>query len=74
MENPWLASTLWMALALLASLVSIRLAISVALIEIVVGSLGGNLMGLTATPWVDYLAVFWLPATTRWVGRGSRPR
>lgn len=56
MENPWLASTLWMALALLASLVSIRLAISVALIEIVVGSLGGNLMGLTATPWVDYLA------------------
>ena len=56
MENAWLTSSLWIALALLASLVSIRVGISVALIEIVVGALGGNLLGLTANTWVNYLA------------------
>jgi len=49
-------SALWIGLALLSSLVSIRLAISVALIEIVVGALAGNLVGLTANTWVSYLA------------------
>lgn len=56
MDNQWLVSALWIGLALLASLVSIRLAISVALIEIIVGSFGGNLLGLSVTPWVNYLA------------------
>ena len=55
-DNHWLASAFWIGLALLASLISIRLAISVALIEIIVGSLGGNLLGLSVTPWVTYLA------------------
>lgn len=56
MENAWLASALWIGLALIASLISIRLAISVALIEIIVGSFGGNFLGLHTTPWVNYLA------------------
>ena len=56
MDNHWLASALWIGLALLASLISIRLAISVALIEIIIGSFGGNLLGLSVTPWVTYLA------------------
>ena len=45
-----------MGLALAASLISIRLAISVALIEIIVGALGGNLVGLATTDWINYLA------------------
>jgi Kef-type K+ transport system membrane component KefB len=45
-----------MGLALLAALLSMRLAISVALVEIVVGAIGGNWLGLTPTPWTNYLA------------------
>lgn len=56
MDNVWLTSALWIGLALLASLISIRVAISVALVEIVVGSFGGNLLGMELTPWVNYLA------------------
>lgn len=41
MQNVWLASSVWLALALAASIISIRVAISVALIEIVVGALAG---------------------------------
>jgi len=58
MENMWLTSALWIGLALASSLISIRLALSVALIEIMVGALGGNLIGLPLTPWVNYLAGF----------------
>jgi Kef-type K+ transport system membrane component KefB len=58
MDNIWLASALWIGLALISALVSIRLALSVALIEIMVGALGGNLIGLPLTPWVNYLAGF----------------
>ena len=56
MENVWLASALWVGLALVSSLISIRVAISVALIEIVVGSFAGNWFGLAPNPWVNYLA------------------
>src|SRR5947207_4756741 len=58
MENIWLDSALWLGLALLASLISIRVAISVALIEIVVGALAGNTIGLHLTEWVNFLAGF----------------
>jgi len=58
MDNIWLASALWIGLALISALVSIRLALSVALIEIMIGALGGNLIGLPLTPWVNYLAGF----------------
>ena len=58
MDNIWLASAVWIALALAASLISIRVGLSVALIEIVVGAFGGNLIGLPLTPWVNYLAGF----------------
>src|SRR5258707_4155400 len=58
MDNLWLASALWIGLALASALISIRLALSVALIEIMVGAIGGNLIGLPLTPWVNYLAGF----------------
>lgn len=56
MDHVWLTSSIWLALALLASLISIRTGISVALVEIVVGAFGGNLLGLPIDPWVTYLA------------------
>lgn len=56
MDHVYLMSALWIALALLASLISIRFALSVALVEIVVGAFAGNLLPLEITPWVTYLA------------------
>lgn len=56
--NVWLIASLWMGLALVASLLSIRLGISVALAEIFVGVIGGNFLGLHTTSWIDFLATF----------------
>jgi Kef-type K+ transport system membrane component KefB len=58
MDNIWLVAALWIALALAASLISIWAAISVALIEIMVGALAGNVIGLPLTPWINFLAGF----------------
>lgn len=58
MDNVWLASALWIGLALLASIISIRIAMSVALVEIIVGAVAGNAIGLDITPWVNFLAGF----------------
>jgi Kef-type K+ transport system membrane component KefB len=58
MQNVWLASSVWIGLALAASIISIRVAISVALIEIIVGAVAGNVIGLEITPWVNFLAGF----------------
>src|SRR5262245_5683059 len=58
MDNVWLASALWIGLALLAAIISIRIAISVALVEILVGAVAGNAIGLEITPWVNFLAGF----------------
>lgn len=57
-SNIWLIASVWMALALLASVVSIKLGISVALIEILVGIIAGNFLGVRSTPWIDFLATF----------------
>ena len=56
MENTWLVSALWIGLALAASLISIRIGLSVALVEIIVGAVAGNTVGLEITPWASYLA------------------
>jgi Kef-type K+ transport system membrane component KefB len=58
MGTIWLTSALWLGLALLASVISIRVAMSVALIEIIIGALAGNLIGLAITDWVNFLAGF----------------
>lgn len=57
-SNIWLIAAVWMGLALLASLVSIKVGISVALIEILVGIIAGNYLGVHTTPWIDFLATF----------------
>jgi Kef-type K+ transport system membrane component KefB len=47
-----------MALAFIASIVSIRLRVSVALIEIFVGILAGNFLGMhQTTDWINFLAM-----------------
>src|SRR6266516_757856 len=57
-DNIWFVAAAWMGLALLASLISIRLGVSVALIEIGMGVIGGNFLGLHTTPWIDFLTTF----------------
>ena len=45
-------------LILLASVASVELGISVALIEITLGVIAGNFLGLSSPPWMDFLASF----------------
>jgi Kef-type K+ transport system membrane component KefB len=56
MDNIWLQSALWMALALVAAMGSLYITISAALFEIVVGAIAGNTIGLPLTPWINYIA------------------
>jgi Kef-type K+ transport system membrane component KefB len=56
--DTWLTASLWVGLALLAAMVSIRLGISVSLVEIGVGVLAGNILHLTANEWITLLASF----------------
>jgi len=58
MENQWLQAALWMGLSLGATLLSLRIAISIALLEIIVGVLGGTFLPLQRTEWVNFLAGF----------------
>jgi Kef-type K+ transport system membrane component KefB len=58
MADVWLASALWIGLALIASILSVWVAISVALTEIIVGAVAGNIIGLPLAPWVNFLAGF----------------
>ena len=74
MENVWLASAVWLGLALLASIISIRVTISVALIEIMVGVLAGNTIGLHLTEWVNFLAGFGAILLTFLAGTEIDPR
>jgi Kef-type K+ transport system membrane component KefB len=58
LDNMWFIAAAWMAVALLASIISIRIGISVALVEIFLGVIGGNYLGFHTTPWIDFLASF----------------
>ena len=58
--NLYYVAAIWLGLALLASLISVRIAIPVALVEIVVGALAGNIPGLkehiSQTAYTTFLA------------------
>jgi Kef-type K+ transport system membrane component KefB len=56
-DNLFIA-TLAGVLILLASMASVEFGLSVAIIEIVLGVIGGNWLGLHTTPWMDFLAGF----------------
>ncbi len=64
MEQVWYTATAWIALALLASLISIRVGISVALVEIFLGFVAGNCGAYFGSAifqpnaWVNFLAGF----------------
>jgi len=63
-EQVWYVTAAWVGLALLASLISIRIGISVALVEIFLGFTAGNVgahFGLaifTPNAWINFLAGF----------------
>ena len=57
MESAWIAMVMGI-LILMASMASVELGISVALIEIVLGVAAANVIGLHSTPWIDFLAGF----------------
>lgn len=56
--DTWLIAALWMGLAFISALVSIRLKLAGALVEIVVGIVAGNLIALATNTWIDFLAGF----------------
>ncbi|MEW6659226.1 MAG: cation:proton antiporter [Thermodesulfobacteriota bacterium] len=64
MEQVWYTATAWIGLALLASLISIRIGISVALVEIFLGFVAGNAGTYFGSAifqpnaWVNFLAGF----------------
>ena len=56
MESIWGTAAIWVGMALVATLISVRLGVSVALVEICVGVAGGNLFSLEPTAWITFLA------------------
>src|SRR3989338_5061990 len=58
MEQLWWDASIWIALALLSSLLSLRLGISVALIELFIGIIAGNTFQPKITEWINFLASF----------------
>src|SRR6266508_5993765 len=74
-QNVWFVAAIWMALALIASLISIRVGISVALIEILIGVLAGNFLHLTASnEWINFLALLGSGVLTFLAGAEIDPR
>jgi Kef-type K+ transport system membrane component KefB len=58
MHNVWITASAWLGVAFLASLLSIRIGVSVALVEIVLGVLAGNAVGFHTNDWINFLASF----------------
>jgi len=73
MENVWFVAAVWIGIALAASLLSLRLGISVALLEILLGVLGGNFLNLQTAPWIDTLAGFGAVVLTFLAGAEIEP-
>src|SRR3989440_94158 len=74
-QNVWFVAAIWMALALIASLISIRIGISVALIEIFIGVVAGNFLHLTASnEWINFLALLGSGVLTFLAGAEIDPR
>jgi Kef-type K+ transport system membrane component KefB len=57
-DNPWAFATVWLALATIAAFVARRIGLAAALVEILLGVLAGNLVGLRSNAWVDFIAGF----------------
>ena len=74
-QNVWFIAAIWMALALSASLISIWAGISVALVEILVGVIAGNFLGIHATTEsINFLALLGSGVLTFLAGAEIDPR
>jgi Kef-type K+ transport system membrane component KefB len=74
-QNIWFVAAVWMGLALVASLVSIWARISVALIEILIGVIAGNVLHLHASnEWINFLAMLGSGVLTFLAGAEIDPR
>jgi Kef-type K+ transport system membrane component KefB len=58
MEQLWWEALIWISLALVSSLISLKVGISVALVELIVGILAGNTIHPHISEWVNFLASF----------------
>jgi Kef-type K+ transport system membrane component KefB len=58
MEQLWWDASVWVALALISSLISLRIGISVALVELIVGIIAGNSFHPQISEWINFLASF----------------
>ena len=58
MQNVWFMAAAWMGLAFVASVISIRIGVSVALLEIGAGIIAGNFFGFHPNDWINFLATF----------------
>src|SRR2546427_11045777 len=58
MEQLWWDASFWIALALISSLLSLRIEISVALVELIVGIIAGNSFHPDISEWINFLASF----------------
>jgi len=57
-NNVYAIAAVWIGLAFLASFISIRVGLSVALVEILVGVFGGNVLHIASNEWINFLAGF----------------
>ena len=58
MENPLYVAMVLSILILLASMISVELGVTVAIVEIVLGVVAGNVLGLEPPEWLNFLATF----------------
>ena len=58
LNNVYIIAAIWIGLALAASLISIRIGLSVALMEILVGVIAGNAFHVAPNDWINFLAGF----------------
>jgi Kef-type K+ transport system membrane component KefB len=74
MGSPYAVAAVWIALAFGSALISIRTGVAVALIEILVGALVGNLFHVQSTSWIDFLAGFGSGLLTFLAGAEIEPK
>jgi Kef-type K+ transport system membrane component KefB len=56
--NQWLIAAVWMILATVGAFIAVRISLAAALVEIVLGVLGGFFLGLHSNAWIDFIAGF----------------
>ena len=58
MDNPLYVAMVLSVLILLASMISVELGVTVAIVEILLGVVAGNVLGIDPPEWLNFLATF----------------